>query len=279
MQRLRLQVDKIDLKLLKLLQQRTKLSGEIGRTKRRHGAEIYVPGRERELLTRVAKRARGTLPVCAVTAIFREILSSSRAAQGQAPIGLLRASADALLLPARWQFGACDRFVARKSWREVASDLASGRLAIALLTLTDLAAILGNARARKDFLETMSLMGDFWMGVGTDGRLEERVFIVKPRKNEMPMTGSRVLILIECKNTAHAVKSLLTSMPYRPIHSEHVTLFPSRGRGKSTLGLLGLTLAKAIDEDDSAGSLNFLSRSGLTTSIVGIYPGGEDYGG
>jgi chorismate mutase len=279
MQRLRLQVDKIDLKLLKLLQQRTKLSGEIGRTKRRHGAEIYVPGRERELLARVAGQAAGKLPACAVAAIFREILSSSRAAQGQAPIGLLRESAEAILLSARWQFGACDRFVTKKSWREIARELGAGRLEIALLTMPDLAAILGDARSRGQFLESMSLVGDFSTGLEANGLLEERVFILKARRKEARMAGRRVLILIECKNTAHAVKSLLTSMPQRPIHSEHVNLFPSRERQDSTLALLGLTLARALDAADSAGSLDFLSRSGLTTSIVGIYPGGEDYGG
>src|SRR5271156_1525293 len=88
MQRLRLQVDRIDLKILQLLQQRTKLSGQIGETKRRHREVIYVPERERELLARVVRLSRGKLPSRAVTAIYREILSGSRAAQGQAAIGL-----------------------------------------------------------------------------------------------------------------------------------------------------------------------------------------------
>ena len=80
MQRLRRQVDRIDLKMLQLLQQRTKLSGQIGRMKRRHGAVIYVPERERELLARAVRLSRGKLTAKAVTSIFREILSSSRAA-------------------------------------------------------------------------------------------------------------------------------------------------------------------------------------------------------
>ncbi len=87
MQRLRQQVDRIDQKLLQLLQQRTKLSGEIGETKRRHGAVIYVPERERELLARIMRLTRGKLPARAVAAVYREILSGSRAAQAQPPIG------------------------------------------------------------------------------------------------------------------------------------------------------------------------------------------------
>jgi chorismate mutase len=265
-------VDQIDLKLLKLLQQRTKLSGEIGRTKRRHGAEIYVPGRERELLARVASQSGDKLPPGAVTAIFREILSSSRAAQGQAPIGLLRQSADIILPMGRAHFGACDRFVAKRSWWEIAGELQTGALALALLTFNDLVSILGNAGSRHRFTESMSLVGEFFYGTNPGGVLQDQIFIVMPSRPEGRMAGRRVLILIECKITASAVKSLLTSMPLRPIHSEHVNLSVSRGRQEAAL--LALTFAKAIDDALGAKSLAFLTGSDLTASILGIYPHG-----
>src|SRR5271170_248127 len=126
MQRLRLQVDRIDLKMLQLLQQRTKLSGQIGRMKRRHGAVIYVPERERELVARLTRLSKGEPPARAVAALYREILSSSRAAQGQAPIGLLQASASLVLPASRACFGACDRFSPRKKWAELAEGLHTG---------------------------------------------------------------------------------------------------------------------------------------------------------
>src|SRR5260221_14416347 len=86
MQHLRRQVDRTDLKILRLLQQRTKLSQRIGAMKRRHRADIYVPEREREPLARVSRLSRGKLPPAAAAAIYREILSSSGAPQGPAPI-------------------------------------------------------------------------------------------------------------------------------------------------------------------------------------------------
>jgi chorismate mutase len=277
MQRLRQQVDKIDLKLLKLLQQRTKLSGEIGRAKRRHGAEIYVPDRERELLARVAAAAQGKFPPAAITAIFREILSSSRAAQGQAPIGLLRKDAKTILPAARGYFGSCDRFVTKDNWTALAKEFTAGRLAVALLTLADLAAMPRGPGAWPAFFSRMTIVGDFSPGPEERTSLAERIFIVKPRKKATRMTGNRLMILIECKITDNAVKSLLTSMPYRPIHAEHVTLPSPAGRKGSMLGLLGVTLPKAID--DVGGARDFLAQSGIATSIAGIYPASEDYGG
>jgi chorismate mutase len=273
MQRLRRQVDKIDLKLLKLLQQRTKLSGEIGRAKRRHGAEIYVPDREREVFARVASLAGKGLPGAAVTAIFREILSSSRAAQGQAPIGFLQGSAQAVQLQARWHFGACDRFVTKKRWRELEAELAAGRIVVALLTTTDLAEILGNVRTRKAFLSGMIVVGEISMEAGAP--LAAQTFIVKPKRKVERRAANRALILIECKITANAVKSLLTAMPYRPIHAEHVSFSLPPGRAGAGAGLLSLTFSQPIDTE--IGEL--LSSCGVTTSVVGIFPGSEVYGG
>src|SRR5271156_3807924 len=119
MRRLRQQVDRIDLKMLRLLQQRTKLSGQIGQMKRRHGAVIYVPERERELVARLTRLSKGVPQPRAVAALYREIMSSSRAAQGQAPIGLLRASASHVLPASRACFGACDQFSPQKTWTEL----------------------------------------------------------------------------------------------------------------------------------------------------------------
>src|SRR5882724_9106729 len=138
MQHLRRQVDRIDLKMLKLLQQRTKLSGRIGEAKRQHRAVVYAPERERELVAHLTRLSRGNPSARAVAAIYREIMSSSRATQGQAPIGLLRASSSAVIPPGRWCFGACDEFAPQKSWKEVARGLDSGALALALLTGEDL---------------------------------------------------------------------------------------------------------------------------------------------
>ena len=269
-------MDQIDLKLLKLLQQRTKLSGEIGRAKRRHGADIYVPARERELFARVSGLAGKTLPPAAVTAIFREILSSSRAAQGQEPIGLLRASADEVLLPARWQFGACDRFGVSKSWRELFSQLAAGRVAVALLTLHDLAGIFRDPKARALFDKGMSIVAEFSREMEPSPRLDERIFVVKAEKKAVRGSGNRVLILIECKIKADTVKSLLIAMPQHPLHAEYVTL--SAPGSRLSRVLMCQTLAKPVSYEDAVQGLKETGH-GKTTLIVGIYPSGEDYVG
>jgi chorismate mutase/prephenate dehydratase len=78
---LRAQIDALDEKLAQLLQERAAVSLLVGQTK--HGGElapIFVPNREAEVLAHV-QSVRGPLDEHALAAIYREILSTSRALQ------------------------------------------------------------------------------------------------------------------------------------------------------------------------------------------------------
>ena len=261
-QRLRKQVDRIDRSLLRLLQQRTSLSGEIGQTKRRHCAEIYVPDRERELLARVEEIGGGRLPAGALNAIYREIMSSSRAAQGQPPIGILAGSARAISSAARCHFGACDKFVPVRNWRDLSRQLRAGKLAVGLLTFEDMAVAL-----QDPYAGGLAVLGDF-AGIQNDPLIEQRIFVVKPAWPEPK--GNRALILIECKPTIDQVKSLVSAMPRVP---KFVQMSPLPGRGRKALTLAALTFAQPIDGE----ALNTGGRPiGL---VLGIYTVDESHAG
>lgn len=266
-------MDQIDLKILRLLQQRTKLSGQIGQLKRRHGAVIYVPERERELLTHAHRLNKGKISARALAAIYREILSSSRAAQGQPPIGLLKSSASAILPAGRWCFGACDTFLPKKTWTEVAAGLQKGALALALLTGADLARVIQAPQARKRFFSRLTIIGDFPPIRDAKVPLAQRIFIVVPRGKGAAGTANRILILIECKSTVNAVKSLVNSMPDRPLHAEHLAL-------RSQAALVRLNLARPIEGIHATSQLLTARKSAaLSLRILGVYPGTENYDG
>jgi len=223
-------VDLIDREILKLLQQRNKISRRIGETKRRHGAVIYVPERERELLQRVERLSKGKLPERAAAAIFREIMSSSRAAQGQGAIGLLAAGAREIAAAAHGIFGASSGYYIGKSWRDLATRLKKEQLALALLAGAELAKILRAPAARREFAESFEVVGDFEEG-GAKG-LAERIFVVTPRRTSGDIPGERALILIECKSTGDAVKRRFKSMGKSSIQTEMREISrSSRGRG------------------------------------------------
>jgi len=281
MRSLRLQVDRIDLKILRLLQQRTSLSGEIGRTKRRHGAVIYVPEREAELLARVRRlSANGKLSPRAAGAVYREILSGSRAAQAQQPIGFLQASADLVLLPGRWHFGACDEFLPEKTWKALADGLETGALALVLLTGGDLARVLQTEAARARFFQRFTVTGDFPSVLGSEVSLERRIFIITPRGKGAAAEANRLLILIKCKSTTNAVKSLLNRMPDSSIRAQHLSLRAQSGQSGSFGGLVRLSTARSMDGIQVTSQLLAARQSsGLSLAILGVYFSPEDYGG
>jgi chorismate mutase / prephenate dehydratase len=81
---LRTQIDKLDLQILKLVNERARVAGEIGKFKNDHGEEVFSPAREEEVLKNVLEvndKIKGPLDPDTIRAIFREIMSGSRALQ------------------------------------------------------------------------------------------------------------------------------------------------------------------------------------------------------
>jgi len=78
---LRTQIDKLDLQILKIVNERASLAAEIGKLKNDHGSEVFSPAREEEVLHNVIAASKGPLDEATVRAVFREIMSGSRALQ------------------------------------------------------------------------------------------------------------------------------------------------------------------------------------------------------
>src|SRR5438105_5741643 len=78
---LRSQIDKLDLQILKLINTRAGLAAEIGRVKNDHGGEVFSPAREEEIFVNVLESNKGPLNDETIRAVFREIMSGSRALQ------------------------------------------------------------------------------------------------------------------------------------------------------------------------------------------------------
>ncbi len=74
-------IDAIDLQLVERLNERARLVAEVGRIKKDTGAPVFQPEREAEVVRRVVKASRGPLSEAALEAIYREIMSASRAIQ------------------------------------------------------------------------------------------------------------------------------------------------------------------------------------------------------
>ena len=78
---LRGQIDKLDLQILELLNKRASIAGQIGKVKALQGGEVFSAAREEEVLANVLGANKGPLQEVSVKAIFRELISGSRAVE------------------------------------------------------------------------------------------------------------------------------------------------------------------------------------------------------
>ncbi len=75
---LREKIDKIDDRMLQLLEERMSIVKAVGEVKHKSGGSIYRPEREQEIIERLKKQKHGVLSDEAIEAVFLEIFAASR---------------------------------------------------------------------------------------------------------------------------------------------------------------------------------------------------------
>jgi chorismate mutase/prephenate dehydratase len=78
---LRNQIDRLDLQILKLLNERAEHAAEIGEYKADQGADTFAPAREEEVIQNLVEHNRGPLDANTIRAIYRDLISGARALQ------------------------------------------------------------------------------------------------------------------------------------------------------------------------------------------------------
>jgi chorismate mutase len=79
----RVEIDKIDEELLRLLNARAAIAVRVGESKRVAGLSVLNRGREREVIERAQRANRGPLDDEAVERLFRAVIRESRRLQTQ----------------------------------------------------------------------------------------------------------------------------------------------------------------------------------------------------
>jgi chorismate mutase len=81
--RCRQRIDEVDLRILALLNERTRIVEEIGRIKQLVNLPIYEPSREDEVFRNVTGHNQGPLSAEAVRRVFERIIDEARTVQRQ----------------------------------------------------------------------------------------------------------------------------------------------------------------------------------------------------
>ncbi|MFB3909164.1 MAG: bifunctional chorismate mutase/prephenate dehydratase [Candidatus Eisenbacteria bacterium] len=101
----RREIDRIDREILSLLLARLRTARKIGERKRQDRVGSYDPMREKEVLERVVREAGESIPAESLRAIYREIISASRALETRKPVLFLGSRGSLAHQAARERFG------------------------------------------------------------------------------------------------------------------------------------------------------------------------------
>ncbi|MBF0386014.1 MAG: prephenate dehydratase [Candidatus Omnitrophica bacterium] len=116
---LRDKIDKIDGKIIGLLNERAKMSLAIGQIKKSINKRIYSPEREKEILRRLKNLNKGPVTNEAIEAIYREIMSVSLALEKIKEVAYLGTEGSFTFMAAKQQFGSQVRYDSCESIAEV----------------------------------------------------------------------------------------------------------------------------------------------------------------
>ena len=116
-------IDRIDRRLVALLNDRTRHALQIGTLKLKQGEEIYAPARERTVLNRIARLNAGPLTPEGIRAIYREIMSSALAVEKPLTIAYLGPEATFTHQAALERFGNSLRYLPLRTIAEVFAEV------------------------------------------------------------------------------------------------------------------------------------------------------------
>jgi chorismate mutase/prephenate dehydratase len=124
---LRRLIDKLDEKILSLLNGRAKIVMQIGKLKKAGLSDLYAPAREMEIYERLSGLNKGPFPDESLRAVFREIISGSLALEGPLKVAYFGPKATFTHLASLRQFGFSASYVPVNTIKEVFSEVERGR--------------------------------------------------------------------------------------------------------------------------------------------------------
>jgi len=127
MKKARHKIDRIDSKIIELLNERASVSLKIRKIKTKLKKGIFTPQREKEVYTKVLKKNKGPLSGQSVKAVYREIMSGSLALDKPLSIAYLGPEATFTHIAALEKFGMSVQYLECKSIADVFAEVDRGR--------------------------------------------------------------------------------------------------------------------------------------------------------
>lgn len=266
---LRDKIDALDTHLLRLLNERASLAGEIGVIKSRERLPIYSPDRETKLLRSLIERSDGPLRPEAIRAIYREIMSASLALEKDVAIACLGPSGSAAYQAALSKFGSSVRYTFSQEIAGVFEEVASDRADCGVVPLEDPARGLVN-QTLDELAETeLSVCAEIKLNEGSDDSDSAR-YLVLGRTPNSPSGLDHTMLMLRIEDKPGALVSALEPFKDLAINLSH---FASRPAMNGSHDIFFFVEADGHTRDLQLVDLfRELSKKCRAVKVLGSYP-------
>jgi len=274
---LRRRIDEIDEKILTLLNERYEHVKEIGHWKTKRDHAIYVPEREKKVLTRLEKLNTGPLTPKALRAIYREIMSGALALESAFVVACPGNECALAKLATLEKFGRNVKCASNKTIKQVFDDVIAKRAAYGVVPVE---------HSKEGVLnETLDLLRESPLRICSEiyansqseaeGGIEDVTrFIVLGRQNPKPTGDDKTSICLSLGNRAGSLCEAFIPFKERNIQ---ITMLESRpSRDKEWEYLFFMDFTGHADVEPVKGAIEELRNAALDLRLLGSYPRADD---
>ena len=134
-QELRIEIDKIDNKIIDLLNKRMNYVNQVGDIKKKNNEPIYRPEREKEIIDRLSNNSNGKLTHQAIKSIFQEVFAVARNLESEDKISYLGPEGSFTHQAAESNFGSFSSFIPLNSIKAVFQSLETNKSKFGIIPL------------------------------------------------------------------------------------------------------------------------------------------------
>ena len=271
-QKLRKRIDTLDARLVKLLNERTQVAGEIGKVKRRLGEEVYAPEREEDVLKRVTTSNRGPLSVRSLRAIWREVMSASLALQKNVMISVFGTRGSFTDSAARQKFGGSVTYKYQPTLASVFREVAKGRADCGVVPIED--STDGVTTHVCDLLmnSDLKICGQILLAVTgslNPSHIVARFFVIG-RKSAAPLGNDFTSVIFCCANRVGALENSLAAFRKHGVNLINIESRPFKD--KPLAAFFFADLQGHANDASVQKALTELKRHSTLVKVVGSYP-------
>lgn len=267
---LRTKINRLDSRLVALLDDRAKAAIDMAVLKKKSKAGFYAPDREQEVHARTKRLSRGVFPLKALRAVYREIMSGCLGLEDNFHIIHPGSASGSAGKAARSRFGTSLKYKSSPSQSSLIKQVQSGQAGYGILELENSKRGLNGAALVLLLRAKVKICAEILFPEPSLSCLPHTRFVVVGKSDPRPTGYDRTSLILQISTSPGSLERVIDLLESSKIQVSHVETRAKLGR-PGCVGLF-LELFGHHEDDNTKKGLGKLSRMSKGLRILGSYP-------